>query len=709
MATLQNIRNKGKLLAVVIGLALASFVLGDMLSSGKALFGGNENDVVSVNKNHVNIQDFEQLVLETEQYIKISQGKTTLDAQTSQQIRSTVWDMTIRKGLLEDTYKELGLGVSTEELSDMVLGNHVHPIVSQTFMNQQTGEFDKQQVINLIKGIEEAPQNPEHAEQIQKVKMIWLYIEDYIKTDRKFTKYQALVSKGLYVTNLEVEEDNFERTYTVDIDLVGKTINDIQDTTMTATEQEIEEYYEKHKNLFKNNESSRDISYITFKTLPSALDSLDAQDKIGLVKTELELSPDEFIPSRQAVLIKYFSPEDLDIAIADSVVFAAEKGKVIGAYLDFGVYNLLKVLDIDTRPDTVSARHILISPQNPKIGSMLRAQEVADSILNVLNAGGDFATLVTNYSDDPGSIDNGGLYEDIKEGDMVTEFNDYCFETKIGVIGTVETQFGIHIIEVTEQKNLVEKRKLAIYQEPIEASPDTYNDVYSQAKEITGLATNQEEFDKVVAENGYFVTDANVLQGAYTVSGLEDAKKIVSWCFKTNEGTVSNVFEYSDKCVIVLLRNKNEVGFLTLDNELVKKQVEASVIQRKQVDKIYADNFENQTVTDLDAFATKLGVQKLSIPQVSFSAFQLMTIGYEPAIIGAIKMFKKNEIYGPIKGLNGVYYVKATAITDVIALTAEETLIQKNKMKVAMQQRASYQSYTALKNAAKIVDRRSNF
>ena len=167
------------------------------------------------------------------------------------------------------------------------------------------------------------------------------------------------------------------------------------------------------------------------------------------------------------------------------------------------------------------------------------------------------------------------------------------------------------------------------------------------------------------------------------------------------------MFLLGDKYVIALVKNVNEIGFLSL--EKVRTQVENSVIQQKKVDKVYAEYFENQKVTDMEAFAEKIGTQVISVPNVGFNAFQLASIGYEPAILGALSKLQDNAVYGPIKGQNGAYFVKVTERMPAIEMTPEEITQQKLRMKSGLQQRASYQAYTALKDAAKIVDKRSNF
>ncbi len=703
MATLENIRKKGKLLAIVIGLALLAFILGDMINSGKALFGGQDLSIVSVNDEDINYQEYENMVTQTEEYYKIMQGAESLDEQVAQQIRSSVWEQVIREALLKETYDDLGIEISKEELSDMVIGNKIHPLVAQTFVNPETGMFDKQLVINILQNLEQDPQ----------IMNLWIYIENYIKLDRKYNKYQALITKSLYVTSLEVEEDNIERKFTVNIELVGKTFNEITDTTIKATEAELEEYYESHLNMFKNKTETRDLSYIVFDIIPTSSDSLIAFDKAKQYVQEIKTSDDEQsvvnLKSSQPEVVKYYTLNELQNSVLDSLILTFKKDTVFGPYFEYGVYNVVKLVDIvESRPDTVSAKHILISPQNPKIGTIERAKIVADSLMEVLKNGGNFDMLCLQYSDDPGSKENGGLYEDFTEGSMVTEFNDYCFEKNIGEIGTVETDYGIHIIQVTEQKNKVPKYKLAFIRVEITPSQKTYDEMYSYAMSIRTEAINEEAFDKVIMDKKFVRREAtDISQGTYTIPGLDNVRNIVYWAFGAKQGEVSTVFEMGNKYVIAMVKNINELGYLSL--EKVKTQVENSVIQKKKVEKIYKEYFENQTVSDLDAFAAKIGTQKLSLPNVAFNAFQLATIGYEPIVIGTIQKMEKDKIYGPIKGANGAYFLKVVSVTEAQPLTPEDLGVQKMRMKAALQQRASYQVYTALKDAVVIIDRRAKF
>ncbi len=704
MATLQKIRNNGPLIAIVIGGALLAFILGDMIRQGKSIMGAKKTHIAVVNDKSIDVNEYENRIQETEEYVKLVQGVDHLEEQTSQQIRSSVWDMTIRETILDDTYNELGLTVSKAELEDMTIGNNIHPLVRQTFVNPETGQFDKNVVIAVVQNQDKEP----------RYKALLNYIEGYIKQDRIYQKYITLVSKGLYTTKLEVEEDNNERKTLYNIDLVGKTIADITDDQISYTDEDLQKYYDEHKNLFKNSVESRDIEYVAFNVYPSKEDTIASYEKALKIKADFEQTTDDqnfiTLKSSNPQAVRFYSQEELHkMNGLDTIVFSMAKDSVYGPYFAYGSYELVKVLDFAERPDTVDVRHILISPQNPKVGSMLRAQQIADSLLEVLKNGGDFDLLCAKYSDDPGSNSKGGLYEDITDATpFIPEFLDYAFSHNIGELGTIESQYGVHIMDVTRQSEKVQKVKLAFVQISIDASQKTYDDIYTIAMDFLAKISDRESFEQMADSNHYVIREApDITAGTYSIPGFQKVRDIVRWAFDADENEVSSVFEMPDKYVIAALKNVNHIGYLSL--EKVKKQVENSVKQKKKVEKIYNDYFTNANISDIDGLAQKLGTQKLSLPNVSFSAFQLANIGYEPAVLASLTKLEVNKPFGPIKGVNGVYVVKATAITQADRMSEQDLQAAQKRMSQTLQVRAQYQAYGALKDAANIEDRRVNF
>ncbi|MBN2663292.1 MAG: SurA N-terminal domain-containing protein [Bacteroidales bacterium] len=692
MALLQSIRNRGKLLAIVIGLALAAFIIGDLINSGSSMFNSNSTHIASVNGKSIDYNEFNMEIYKTEDYVKLTRGLQTLDDQTTQQIRTSVWDMMIREKLLSETFDDLGIVISSAELEDMVYGNNIHPLVQQTFANPQTGQFDVTFMKTILQNLNQDPQ----------LNAIWLYTENYIKNDKAYNKYLTLVSKGLFVNKLEVKDDNTNRTRLVNIDIVAKSVADINDADVSFTEQEVVTYYNDHKTIYQNTEESRDIAYISFDVIPSQQDTIDTYEKA------IDDVQYFAVYDTSTIDFQHYSETTLATIGLDSSVFGMPVDTVLGPYLFYGSYQLARIVSFYNRPDTVSARHILISPQNPRIGSIQRAQQVSDSLVTVIKNGGDFAQLVTLYSDDQGSLSTGGLYENFTDQEMVAEFSDFCFTNPVGKLGTVVTQYGVHIIEVTDRKDVNKVVNVAVSNYTINASSETFNKMYQYVTALKGQIFSAEDFEKAIVDSNYVRKEAtDITQGTNSIPGIQSVRDVVQWAFESDVDELSQVFSMPDQYVIAVLTNKNEIGYLNL--EKVRPQVEGSVLMQKKVEKIYNDYFANVNTSDLNALSANLGVQKMSVPNVSFSAFQLSSYGYEPAVLAAVLKMDADQTIGPIKGVNGVYVIKATSVTGPNELTADDIVMQKQRLKTALQSRANYQLFTALKAAAHIDDRRYKF
>ena len=110
----------------------------------------------------------------------------------------------------------------------------------------------------------------------------------------------------------------------------------------------------------------------------------------------------------------------------------------------------------------VNVRHILVYPEGADgtnlatqefseevwAASEKKAQEILDQFLAGDKTEESFAALANEYSEDPGSNTNGGLYENVSEGEMVPAFNDWCFDAarQVGDTGIVKTNYGYHVM-----------------------------------------------------------------------------------------------------------------------------------------------------------------------------------------------------------------------------------------------------------------------
>lgn len=330
MSAIQFLREKaGVLVAGIIGLSLFLFVVSDFFGNGRGQRKQARKyyELGEIAGQYVSYQDFEERVQSLFEIYKLS-GTTTIDEATAESIREQVWQQILREKIQNNQYKKLGIGVSTEEVDELVLGNEPHQIVTQLFTDRSTGVFNKSFLVNFLKQIEVD----------ETAKKYWLFFENEIVNDRMNTKYNTLVSNGLYVTSKQAEFDKVLSGPTVDFSYIASNYATIPDTSVSITNSEIDEYYLKHKESYKRN-PLRDIEYITFDIAPSDEDIKQAEQWIQKTKEEFAAANDpvQFINlTADSRHVGFFVPiNEVPESLRDFVK-REDKESVLGPYLEDG-------------------------------------------------------------------------------------------------------------------------------------------------------------------------------------------------------------------------------------------------------------------------------------------------------------------------------------------------------------------------------------
>ena len=197
MAALQTIRDRGGLLiSIVIGLALAAFIIGDALSSGSSVFNSERNQAGEIAGESVSIMDYQNMVGQQEELIKAMNGLSALNEEQQTMLRNNIWQQLVMTKLMDAEYEEIGLGVSSEELYDIMLGDNMSPSIRQLFADPTTGTVDKERARTIVSQILESPD--------QGQKAYWLNMEKEIGENRKLTKYHDLVGKALFLSLIHI-------------------------------------------------------------------------------------------------------------------------------------------------------------------------------------------------------------------------------------------------------------------------------------------------------------------------------------------------------------------------------------------------------------------------------------------------------------------------------------------------------------------------
>lgn len=703
MATLQKIRNRaGLLVAIIIGLALVAFILGDMLRSGSSLLRPEQLEVAEIDGESVQYPDFQKRIEEMAEIYKMNTGRTQLDEDTWVQVREQAWQNLVREMVMSEVYEDLGLTVTSDELFDMVQGANLHPIIQQLFRNPQTGQVDKAAVLQFLKSLE--------TNATAQQKAYWLYIEEQIKEERIQTKYNNLVRQGLYVTTAEAQNSLGAKNHQVNIQYIRLPYSSMPDSAVSVSENELKSYYNEHKDDYKQDES-RTIEYVTFEVKASEADDANTLKWIEDIKSEFANVKDneQYINVNSDVRFEnvYQKESELPIDIAE-FAFNGKEGDVYGPVKEGDTYKLVKINDFKDLPDSVQARHILIKPET--VGSYEAALALADSLKGLIEDGASFAKLAEEYSEDTGSARKGGDLGWFKRNQMVKPFEEAAFNGKVNKLYTATTQFGVHLIQPTKRGKEVKQVRLATLVRNVEPSTQTYQNVYAKASKFVAENQGYESFNEAIANEKLTKKIATVGKNDREVRGLEQSRPLIRAAYQAdvqdilhnNEG--SAIFELGDNFVVAALASATEEGTASFEEvrprvELaVKKQNKGEALAKKLTD---ADNGNN-----LDATASALNTEVKSANGLTFNSTSIPSVGMEPAVIGTLASLNQDEVSSPIIGSNGVYLIKVVSVTE----GSDENLVaEQARLNQAMGYRATYQAYEAQRKSVEIEDKRAKF
>ena len=704
MAVIGNIRKHSTFLIIIIGIALAAFVLGDFAKGGG---GSREVNIGNVAGEDITIMDFNVKVDQSIQNTKQQQNKERLTSDEIYRLKDDTWKQIVREILMEKEYEALGLTVTTEELFDLVQGPNPHPLIKQYFADPNTGQYNRTLIIDYLKNLDNLP---------AEAKQQWIQFEEYIRTDYLNTKYKALVSNGYYVPNALAKMAYADDNNSASIAYLASNYADLADSLVNVTDADYEEYFEKNKERYEQ-KASREIEYVTFEIKPSMKDMEASRKDIDEIYTELKLTTDvaRFIKSASDTPYdsSWKAQGQLPVQI-DSNMFNSEIGTVTEPYLNNYIFSTARLVDISYRPDSLKASHILIAyagalRANPEINrSKLQAEELADSLYSVLNKTSNKLTqLAMEFSDDGSIAQNAGNLGWFADGQMVYAFNQAVINTKVGGITQVETPFGYHIIEVTGKKEDVKKVKVAIVNREVIESNETYQKTFAKASKLASENKTIDAFNEAVTEEKLNKRTANNIQEMSNyISGLKNPRQIIHWAYNENTevGDVSPVFDLEGMFVVAALKLKTEEGYPSLEDiksrltAFVTNEVKGNVLAEKMG--AYGKEF--------DKISANLNLDKVDISSLTFSSRNIQGFGAENKVIGSAFGMNPSEVSEPIIGSGAVFVIKVDKLTE--APEREDYVQNSTTLKNTFTQRVDQDyPYRAIEKASDIKDNRLLF
>ncbi len=681
MATLENIRRRSGLLIVIIGVALGAFLLGDLMMGGTNIFASNSNAVGTIDGTEVSITEFNQRMQELRQ-----QDQAYADMPQNQ-LANIVWQGFISEIIFEEVYEDLGFTVTADELYEEIINN---PNIQQqpNFIDEQ-GRFSRDRFNALLRNLRD---NRSSSEEAAAQWAAWTRFENDVRDQALQFKFDRAIQGAIYTPAALAKHQFAGNSMSKDVAFIQLPYSSVADDEVEVTEADFEAYYNENKHLYKQDFETRDVVYVNFELAPSELDKQEVRDElVAMVEDRVRFNN---VTNMNDTLVGFRNTDDDSAFVAanstlpyrpgfwrtgdlssnvDSIMFQAEPGYVYGPYEEAGGYKLTKLSEITMLPDSVSARHILIGfnngqPNNQSVRTLADARVLADSLLEVINNGTTpFDSLVTQFSEDPGSVASGGLYEWFKPKAMVAPFENFAYQNPVGSTGVVQTQFGFHIMEVMEHSRSRSKavKVATVYQEVV-ISSRTEREIYSNAQSFANAAANGDFVEKA-QELGYQARPMTELQQtADGVIGLAQARGIVTWAFGREKevaiGDVQLINNNGESFVVVQLTDITEEGYKTLDD--VREDIRPMVTNQVKAERVLLPLAESlmEGKTAMQEIANG-SEQDMVIQQVRLGNSSITGVGNEPKVVGMMSGTPVGPVGGPVAGNRGVYIWQVNAAT----------------------------------------------
>ena len=530
-----------------------------------------------------------------------------------------------------------------------------------------------------------------------------------IVSKRLREKFDNLVSSGVYTNALEGKYDFVTANKKVNFNYAFKSFNDIDESEVSVSDADVKSYYRAHKG--DDTYEQKTGRTITFARIPLAASAEDAEaiesdlSELKGLWSSSALSDSEFVATanEKAFTATVLKSADVETDLNESTLFNANPGDFVGPYLKKQSYKLARVMEFFSEPDSASCRHILLKADNPQDAAEMDGLVArADSLKRALRRGASFEDLAERFSEDPGSKTNGGFYDFFTRGRMVKPFEDFCFENKPGSIRAVRTQFGVHLIEVMEHTDAIERVRVAMIERVIVPSAETARNSYSAASEFAIASNSREAFMTASSEAGYATSTAEkVLRKATSISGLRNAAELVSWAYNAEEGEVSNPILIDKNYVVAhldMITAQGEPEFAAVEQEMRTAAV------KEAKGKLYASKMGEGS---LDEIAAAIGssVKAASNIALKFPTVSAAGAKPEPEVVGRAFAIANGEVSMPIVGENGVWVIAPTSSTEVAEksdfLSEQTSLLA--RARGAVTQRIS----NAMLDAAELTDNRN--
>ncbi len=665
MATLQKIRNRGRILIATVGLALFAFIAEEFVRSLTYTQTESRQRVGKIYGEKINVQDFNAQVEEYTDVVKFSQGVNTLTDDQLSMIRDQVWQSLVNEKLMQHECEKLGITVTDAEMQD-IINTGRSPMLAQTPFRTQQGTFDVNALKQFLNQYNEVMGNAEISseikEQYQQMNSYWKFVEKSIRQQTLNQKYQTLLN-GLMVSNPVSAQANFDgRTNESDIFLAALPFSSVKDDDVKVEDSEIKAKYEEMKEMFRTEQETRDIKYIDINVTASDADKANLQKEMEGYAQALAEGADPAKTVREAASTVPYSvlpisakalPHDIAEQL-DSLSVGGQVGPFVHDHDN--TINIVRLIGKVSLPDSVEIRQIAAPGKD-----MASIEKTADSIMNALAAGANFDTIAKKY-DQPAT--KTWITSNQYEGQAIDENNRKFINTiTTAAVGSnnkiVLDGQGVIITQVTDRRNIITKYDVAVIKRTMDFSKETYGKAYNNFSSFLAGNSKVEDIEANAAQAGYNVQTRNSVSNTeHTIANVRSTRDAMRWLFNedTKVGDISPLYECgeNDHLLVIMLTGIHKKGYLSWDDEQIRSFLTSEVMKDKKAALLAEKMNAAKSVADV---AKIEGAVTDTIKHVTFAsnAFISKVGSSEPALSGSVSKAKKGDFKSGVKGKAAVY------------------------------------------------------
>lgn len=689
MAALGTIRGKGPLLIGIIGFGLFAFIAEEAFRSCEATQNDKRQQVGEVLGEKISVQDFQKLVDEYSEVVKMQQGTQSLNEEQLNQVKDMVWNTYVQTKIVEKEADHLGLAVTNSELQN-ILKDGTNPMLLQTpFVNRQTGRFDVSALQKFLADYKaQMGANPQLAQQYETIYKYWSFIEKTLRQQILAQKYQSLFAHCLLSNPVEAKMAYKEENEESKIELASFPYSAVDDSKIKIEEADLKTKYDELKPRFQQYVESRDIKYVDIQVTPSPVDRQSIQKQFNAYSKDLAAAADPTdIVRKSTSLTSYLGIPVLKTAYPFDIADRLDSMSVGQTYGPIenkqdNTFNVIKLMAKQQLPDSIQYRQIQVGGT-----TLAEAHKTADSIYSALQNGADFEALAKKYGQTGEKTWlTTAQYQNAPSLDKDTKEYIMALNTlNPNEIKNLTMGQGNVIVQVMDRRGMVNKYTAAVIKKTIDFSKDTYSAAYNKFSSFVSANQTGENIEKNAAKNGYRVQEANdVTTASHYLANIHSTREALKWLFDAKEGDVSPMYECGDNdhLLVVVLDKIHAIGYRSLSDSRVREMVKAEVMKDKKAEALIA---KLGGVSNMSAAKAK-GAKVSVVDQITFAApaFIPATGASEPALSGAVSASAKGKFSkAPVKGNAGVYLFKVADRKMRPGKFDEKTEEQKLRQKIA--------------------------